>query len=727
MDKFYPPYFPCYIPLPNGKPAAGGKLYAYFTGTNNLAPLYAEDGTILVGSVADIDSSGQVHVLLDPAITYRLKVVPPVGSQMPDQIYDNVRVANGTIVGMENPMTDQGDMIVGGATGIPVRLAHPNGIGFLRATLSFGMKVLQWVGLTGTNGIEVTNGNSGTEIGLDTTGASEGDALKIVSGVPTWTTDAEGMQNPMTTKGDLIVGATGGEPDRLGVGADGDILASALFAGDVTPTWEAGPKKYRNVYKNIPSPDIDDGYLGCLFYLDDTATLTLPATANIPSKSFIDFVFLDNTATLTITPQGTTTLNGQGSAVTIGGKSASMYRLVFLGHGGSGDEWAVGGSVLPDHRVKASASDSTAAGSLNEKVLAIYPLKKELTTTGSPATERLNIKLNTSDDVSNVGDVLTRTAGGADWVAPATQPGDHKTAVDGADSSPDYLAAKLSAGTGISLTNTGSAVQIAATAQTGDHKLLTTSADTSAGYLADKLVAGSNITLTQQTDGDGVQTLEISATGGGGGMTNPMTGFGQMIFGGPGGAPSVLSSALAAGKYLKSINVGSGRYQPVWADLPSTCQENFSLLNVTNFYDAGQQTNKLFCSKVVANATAKRSKLAFFHKSGDVGKAILGVYDNAGNLLAQTAPFRPDSSTFEQMCWNDTLASFTLTAGEEYWFAAYFTPDNWSCTVNALGLEKSSAFDVNLVGSRSVGVLTELPATLGTLSYETLAWYMSAM
>lgn len=238
------------------------------------------------------------------------------------------------------------------------------------------------------------------------------------------------------------------------------------------------------------------------------------------------------------------------------------------------------------------------------------------------------------------------------------------------------------------------------------------------------------------TEGDILKTLKNAdnelfvgwgAGGGGGGMTNPMTGFGQMIFGGPGGAPTVLSSALAAGKYLKSINVGPGRYQPVWEDLPSTCQENFSLLNVTNFYDAGQQTNKLFCSKVVANETATRSKLAFFHKSGDVGKVILGVYDNAGNLLAQTAPFSPDSSTFEQMCWNDTLASFTLTAGEEYWFAAYFTPDNWSCTVNALGLEKSSAFDVNLVGSRSVGVLTELPATLGTLSYETLAWYMSAM
>ena len=474
MDKFYPPYFPCYIPLPNGKPAAGGKLYAYFTGTNNLAPLYAEDGTILVGSVADIDSSGQVHVLLDPAITYRLKVVPPVGSQMPDQIYDNVRVANGTIVGIENPMT---------------------------------------------------------------------------------------------TKGDLIVGGPDGEPDRLGVGADGDILATALFGGNLSPKWESGTKKYRNVFSYVPSPQISDGYLGCLFYLSTAGqTLDLPSAASIPAKSFIDFVFLDGTATLTITPQGGSVLNAQGSAITIGGQAASFYRLTFLGRGDIGgvptDQWALGGSV---------------------------------------------------------------------------------------------------------------------------------------------------------------------SSGGGGGMVNPMDGLGQLIYGGVGGDPTKLSNPADTDKWLGIANVGPGRYVPAWKNLPPTCQENFSLLNVTNFYDAGQQTNKLFCSKVVANATAMRSKLAFFHKSGDVGKVILGVYDNAGNLLAQTAPFSPDSSTFEQMCWNDTLASFTLTAGEEYWFVAYFTPDNWSCTVNALGLEKSSAFDVNLVGSRSVGVITELPASLGALSYETLAWYMSAM
>lgn len=111
--------------------------------------------------------------------------------------------------------------------------------------------------------------------------------------------------------------------------------------------------------------------------------------------------------------------------------------------------------------------------------------------------------------------VTITDAGTQVTVAADTQPGDHKTAVDGSDASPDYLAAKLSAGTGISLTNTGSAVQIAATAQTGDHQLLVSATDASAGYLGAKLTAGSNVTLTTQTDGDGVQSIEISAAGGG--------------------------------------------------------------------------------------------------------------------------------------------------------------------------------------------------------------------
>ena len=431
MAVNFPPYYTSQILNSNGKPVSGGLIRAYLTGTETQAPLFSPDGTPL-GSSVSIDAAGNAVFCLRVGTTYRLRCIDADGAVVWTR--DGVR-ALGETAGIENPMTGAGDMIVGAAGGEPARLAP----------------------------------------------GAEGDALKIVSGVPTWSTDEEGMQNPMTTAGDLIVGSAGGAPARLGVGTDGDILATASGA----PTWEGGPKKYRNVYGNIPSPQIDDGYLGCLFYLSGSAqALTLPSSANIPSKAFIDFVFLDGTATLTITPQGTTTLNEQAAAVTIGGQAATLYRLTFLGHGGSGDEWALGGSGVGDHKVSADGTDT--AGYLEDKLGA-----------GS------GISLATS-----AGKVV---------VSASTQPGDHKTAVDGADTSPDYLAAKLAAGSGISLTNTGSAVQIAADTQTGDHQLLVSATDASAGYLGAKLTAGSNITLTPQTDGDGVQTLEISATGGGGG------------------------------------------------------------------------------------------------------------------------------------------------------------------------------------------------------------------
>lgn len=55
---------------------------------------------------------------------------------------------------------------------------------------------------------------------------SEGQVLKIVSGVPSWSTDTAGMSNPMTTAGDIIVGGVSGTPTRLGVGITDKVLVS---------------------------------------------------------------------------------------------------------------------------------------------------------------------------------------------------------------------------------------------------------------------------------------------------------------------------------------------------------------------------------------------------------------------------------------------------------------------------------------------------------------------
>lgn len=326
-----------------------------------------------------------------------------------------------------------------------------------------------------------------------------------------------GMSNPMTDEGDMIFGGPAGAGRRIGIGVDGDILAVAAQGGGLSPKWEAGPKKYRKVLSYVPTPSIDDGFLGCLYYLSGTAkTIELPPATNIPSKSFVDFVFLDNVATLTITPQGGSVLNAQSSAITIGGQAASMYRLTFLGRGDIGgvptDQWALGGSV---------------------------------------------------------------------------------------------------------------------------------------------------------------------SSGGGGSV--------------------------------------------------ETMQENFSLLDSTDHYDTSTRGNRIYASKVVSNFTAKRTKLGFFHEAGTFGAVLLGVYDNDGNLLATTAAETPTSETFKKMRWLDTAAPFDMVAGEEYYFVAYFTEAPWSLTIDALGMEKTSTFDANFIGSASATAgLSALPATIPALTPDSLAFYIAA-
>lgn len=92
-------------------------------------------------------------------------------------------------VGMTNPMTAAGDIIIGGTDGEPEKLAK----------------------------------------------GTDGKVLKMVSGAPGWADDAGGMENPMTTAGDMIIGGADGAATRLPKGTDGQVLTLASGA----PAWAA--------------------------------------------------------------------------------------------------------------------------------------------------------------------------------------------------------------------------------------------------------------------------------------------------------------------------------------------------------------------------------------------------------------------------------------------------------------------------------------------------------
>jgi len=102
---------------------------------------------------------------------------------------------DGTLVtpaggGMTNPMTTAADLIVGGTSGAPARLAK---------------------------------GSDGQVLTVDPT-----------THLLVWATASSGFANPMTTKGDLIVGDTGGSPIRKAVGTDAYVLtADAASTGGI--------------------------------------------------------------------------------------------------------------------------------------------------------------------------------------------------------------------------------------------------------------------------------------------------------------------------------------------------------------------------------------------------------------------------------------------------------------------------------------------------------------
>jgi hypothetical protein len=97
--------------------------------------------------------------------------------------------------GMSNPMTVLYDLILGGASGTPTRLAV---------------------------------GANGQVLGID-------------SGVVGWINNPAGFVNPMTTIGDMIYATTGGDPDRIPNGANGQVLTMiAGLPGWANPTGGGG-------------------------------------------------------------------------------------------------------------------------------------------------------------------------------------------------------------------------------------------------------------------------------------------------------------------------------------------------------------------------------------------------------------------------------------------------------------------------------------------------------
>lgn len=143
--------------------------------------------------------------------------------------------------GFANPMTAPADLIVGGASGAPTRLAG----GANTQVLTVVGGALVWAA-PASGGMANPMTAPGDLIRGGVAGAAErvavgtaGHVLTVVGGVPAWSALPvdPGFANPMTTVADLIVGGVAGAPARLGVGGNGTVLT--VVAGALA--WAALP------------------------------------------------------------------------------------------------------------------------------------------------------------------------------------------------------------------------------------------------------------------------------------------------------------------------------------------------------------------------------------------------------------------------------------------------------------------------------------------------------
>lgn len=85
----------------------------------------------------------------------------------------------------------------------------------------------------GSRGWHLLSLDALSDVDLTTTPPADQDVLTYDLATGTWIPGPGGGSSPITTEGDLIVGDAAGDPDRLPVGAEGDVLT--VVAG--VPAW----------------------------------------------------------------------------------------------------------------------------------------------------------------------------------------------------------------------------------------------------------------------------------------------------------------------------------------------------------------------------------------------------------------------------------------------------------------------------------------------------------
>jgi hypothetical protein len=389
--------------------------------------------------------------------------------------------------GLSNPMSANGDIIFGGASGAPTRLA--GSAGFLKST---GAAAPTWSALAATDipnldaakiitgsfgvarggtGITTapTNGQfligNGTGYSLAT--LTQGTGVTITNGSGTVTISASGLSNPMTTTGDIIFGGASGTPSRLAGGAG--VLKST---GAAAPAWGAVNLNSAEVTGTLP---LAQGGTG--------ATTAALARTNL----------------------------GLGSVSTLSSISTTEITNGTIGVSDLSNMGATANQILQyDGSTWVPINTPTGGSGVTSVALALPAI---FSVTGSPVTTTGTLSAS-----------LASQAASTVFAAPTGAPGAPTFRALAAADIPNLDAAKITTGSfGVARGGTG-----LTTTPTNGQILI----GNGTGYSLATLTQGSGVTIT-----NGAGTVTIAASG----LSNPMTGAGDMIVGGASGAPTRLA------------------------------------------------------------------------------------------------------------------------------------------------------------------------------------------
>jgi hypothetical protein len=408
----------------------------------------------------------------------------------------NITNGAGTVTisasGLSNPMTTNGDIIFGGASGVPTRLA--GSAGFLKST---GAAAPTWSALaatdipnldaakinTGSFGIArggtgltaaPTNGQIliGNGAGYSLATLTQGAGVTITNGAGTVTIAASGLSNPMTTTGDIIFGGATGTPTRL-AGSAGVLKSS----GAAAPLWGAVNLNSAEVTGTLP---LTQGGTG--------ATTAAAARTNLS---------LGPLSTLSTVSSAEIT-NGTIGVADLSSMGASANQILQY----DGATW------VPIPTPSGGGGVTSVGLSLPSTIFSV---------SGSPVTT-----------TGTLGATMVSQAAATVFAAPTGAPGTPSFRTLAAGDIPNLDAAKITTGSfGVARGGTG----VTATPTNGQVLI-----GNGTGYSLATLTQGSGVTIT-----NGSGTITIAASG----LSNPMTASGDMIVGGASGTPTRL--AIGAG------------------------------------------------------------------------------------------------------------------------------------------------------------------------------------